>query len=565
MKIPSNLVVLFSPIGRSVNSLVDYLELREFNDAFCVVREQFAVRDIHLCWVDVNINESEIVEIDDKKNGCGEKLAAIGDGIRKIGWGFCSSDLIIFCSVLLPLGLIYPKIGVSFDFVEFSGYGRKYNGELNLEILDVKGMRLECKFCDLEFVSLKSLPCTVETDDIFNGSESRDSQSFYSRGASWTLFGKGTMKLHIKNVRSYNMYEKTQRSTDIILVRECFQESQKNKKKSGEDFFADRVLEMLHEGMGGFTCRNQLPTWQMFLSFLHTKDYWAFISLSSNNGDVLMGSLKPFTADLAVLHIFDAGHVSLGGKSGIDGSTARDTCIEEMNDSNTCSGFQADASTSGNCNQYGDGKRKRSQRHLYKEMTWSSFHKAASEGSNYFDLFELYTARYLEKYKKLKFLKCWMKQISKVEQCFSKTLPGIKSIEDISVFNALPSKLPPVQEEVMPALKIETIDAFSNILTNRIHHGLESGMDLQKLAERVVKSSIHWLHQKCKNEIDTEGQESTRTSDDPSRENADEKLIKLLLRSPKEMKKIHQDSSSSSSSENVLREYPFYAFIFLFQ
>lgn len=562
MKIPSNLVVLFSPIGQSVNSLVDYLELREFNDAFCVVREQFAFRDIHLCWVDVKIDESGIVEADDKKNGCGEKLTAIGDGIRKIGWGFCSSDLIIFCSVLLPLGLIYPKIGVSFDFADFSGFGRKYSGELNLEILDVNGMPLECKFCDLEFVSLKSLPCAVETDDIFNGSESRDSESFYSRGAFWTLFGKGTMKLHVKNVHSYNMYEKTGRSSDIILVRECFQESQKNKKKSGEGFFADRVLEMLQEEMGGFTCRNQLPTWKMFLSFLYTKGYWAFISLSSSNGDTLVGSLKPFTADLAILHIFDAGHVSLGGKSGFDGSTARETCIEEMNDSNTCSGSQTDASTSGNYNQYGDGKRKRSQRHLYKEMTWSSFRKAACE-SNYFDLFELYTARYLEKSKKLKFLKCWMKQISKVEQCFLKTLPGIKSIEDISVFDALPSKSSPVQEEVMPASKVETIDAFLNILTKRIDHGLESGMDLQKLAERVVKSSINWLHQKCTNGINTEDQESTRTSDDPSRENAGEKLIKLLLRSPKEMKKIHQDSSSSSSSETVVREYPLYAFIFL--
>ncbi|XP_057798597.1 uncharacterized protein LOC131014597 [Salvia miltiorrhiza] len=548
VKIPSNLIILFSPIGQSVNSLVDYLEMREFNDAFCVVREAFSVRDIHLCWVDVKIDESEI----DKKNGCGERLVAMRDEIRKIGWGFCSSDLIVLCSVLLPLALIYPQIGVSFNFVDFGGIGRrKYSGELNLEILDVKGKPLECKFCELELVILKSLSCTVETDDIFNGMESRDSQSFYSRNAFWNQFGEGTMKLHVKNVHSYNTHEKAGGSSDIILVRECFQESQRNKKKSGADFFSDRVLEMLHEEMGGLTYRNHLPTWQMFLSFLHMNGYWASISLSSSNGDTLMGSLKPFTAHLAVLHISDAD--SLRGRSGFDGTT-RDACIEEMNDSNACSGSQTDASTSGNCKQYGDGKRKRNQRHLYQEMTWSSFRKEGFEGSN-FDLFELYTARYLEKSKKLKFLKCWMKQISKVEECLLKAMPGTKCIEETSGCNVLSPKSSPVQEEVVPVSKVETLDAFLNILSKRIHHGLESGMDLQKLAERVVKSSIHWLHKKRESEINTEAQQSAGTSDDPNIEDVGEKLIKLLLRSPKEMKKVHQDPSSSSSSEAIVREY----------
>ncbi|KAL1552788.1 hypothetical protein AAHA92_13548 [Salvia divinorum] len=549
VKIPSNLVVLFSPIAQSVHSLVDYLEMREFNDAFCVVREAFSVRDIHLCWVDVKI---DIDEIDEKKNGCGDKLVAIRDGIRKIGWGFCSSDYIILCSVLLPLGLIYPQIGLSFDFVDFGGIRRrKYSGELNLEILDVQGKPLECKFCDLELVILKSLPCTIETDDIFNGAESRDSHSFFGRNAFWTQFGEGTMKLHVKSVHSYNVQENTGGTSDIILVRECFQESQKNKKKSGADLFSDRVLEILHEEMGGWTCRDQLPTWQMFLSFLHMNGYWASISLSSSKGDTLVGSLKPLTAHLAVLHISDAGF--LRGRSGFDGANP-DFCIEEMIDSNTCSGSQTDASTSGNCKQYGDGKRKRSQRHLYQEMTWSSFRKAAFEGSS-FDLFELYTARYLEKSKKLKFLKCWMKHISRVEETFLKILPGIKSMGETSGFNVLPSKSSPVQEEVVPVPKVETRDAFLNILSKRIRHGLESGMDLQKLAERVVKFSIHWLHKKRESEVNIEAQQGAATSDDPNSEDVVGKLIKLLLRSPKEMKEVQHDPSSSLSSEAIVREY----------
>ncbi|XP_047972697.1 uncharacterized protein LOC125215347 [Salvia hispanica] len=549
VKIPSNLVVLFSPIGQSVNSLVDYLEVREFNDAFCAVREAFSVRDIHLSWVDVKI---ETDEIDEKKYGCGENLVTIRDGIRKIGWGFCSSDFIVLCSVLLPLGLIYPQIGLSFDFADFGGIRRrKYSGELNLEILDVKGKPLECKFCDLELVILKSLSCTIETDDIFNGAESRDSHSFFSRNAFWAQFGEGTMKIHVKSVHSYNVQENTGGMSDIILVSECFQESQKEKKKSGADLFADRVLEILHEEMGGLTCRDQLPTWQMFLSFLHMNGYWASISLSSSKGDMLVGRLKPLTAHLAVLHISDAG--SLRGRSGFNGAN-RDFCIEEMIDSNTCSGSQTDASTSGNCKQYGDGKRKRSQRHLYQEMTWSSFREAAFEGSN-FDLFELYTARYLEKSKKLKFLKCWMKHINKVEESFLKILPVINSMGETSGFNVLPSKCSPVQEEVVPVSKVETQDAFLNILSKRIRHGLESGMDLQKLAERVVEFSIHWLHKKSETEVNAEAQQCAATSDDLNSEDVVGKLIKLLLRSPKEMKEVHQNPSSSLSSEAIVREY----------
>ncbi|KAG6388696.1 hypothetical protein SASPL_150128 [Salvia splendens] len=139
VKIPSNLVVLFLPIGQSVDSLVDYVEMREFNDAFSTVREAFSVWDIHLCWVAVEI------EIDKKKIGCGDNLVAIRDVIRKIGWGFCSSNYIILSSVLFPLGQIYPQVGMSFDFADFGGIRRrKYSGELNLEILD--GKRFESRW-----------------------------------------------------------------------------------------------------------------------------------------------------------------------------------------------------------------------------------------------------------------------------------------------------------------------------------------------------------------------------------------------------------------------------------
>ncbi|KAL3653118.1 hypothetical protein CASFOL_002799 [Castilleja foliolosa] len=68
MNIPSNLVILLSPIAQSVTSLVDYLEMREFDEVFCAVREAFVVRDIHLCWVDVTSDALEIEGVDVNKN-----------------------------------------------------------------------------------------------------------------------------------------------------------------------------------------------------------------------------------------------------------------------------------------------------------------------------------------------------------------------------------------------------------------------------------------------------------------------------------------------------------------
>lgn len=534
MEISSNLVILLSPIGQS---LVNYLESCDFNEVFLPVREAFATRDIHLCWVDVRSEDFEIAEVDEKKNECEDKLVMVRDGIRRMGWGFCSSDFIILGSALLPLGLIYPKIGVPFDFLDF---GRRKYGELNLEILGVNGMPLECKFCDLEFVNMKSLSCNVETGNILNAFESRDSQSLGSQDGLWMRIGEGKLKLHVKNVHRYDECDKTGGSS-IILVQERFQELQKNKQKCDYDIFADRVLGMLHEEMGGLCYRNQLPTWQMFLSFLHMKGYWASVSLSSSNEDIFTGSLKPFTSHLAILHIIDAGHFN----------------GEKMIGSNRCSASQTNTSTSGSCEQYGDEKRKKGRKHLYKEMTWSSFRKAAFEGYN-FDLFELYFARFLENSKKLKFLKCWMKQISRVGECSLATLPESKSVDESesSACNALLPKPSPAEEGVMPVSLSENSETFLSSLSKRIDHGLESGMDLQKLAEQVVKSSVHWLHHELEKETDSEGQELIKTSD----EAFCDKLIELLLRSPKEMKKIHQDPNPSSS-EYIVREYPFCSFI----
>ncbi|KAK6155615.1 hypothetical protein DH2020_009863 [Rehmannia glutinosa] len=543
---PRNLYFLFilvpySSASQCFTMIIDSCFRLYFQNFHDFANEALVDYELHVRWTLIHDYAWET----EKDN----LLEILRDGIRKMGWGFCSSDLIVLCSGLLPFGLIYPKIGVSFDFVGFGGIDkRKYSGELSLEILDVNGMPLECKFCDLEFVNLKSLPCNFKNDNILNDTESTDLQSLCGQDAFWVCLGKGNVKLHVKSAHRYDEYQKTRGSSEIVLVRECFQEFRKNKEKSGDDIFANRVLEMLHDEMGGVTCRNQIPTWQMFLSFLHLKGFWALVSLSSNDGDTLMGSLKPFTSHLAILHILD---VSAGDKSGSNGKTP-DTLAEDINDSNMCRGSQTDTSTSGNCVQYGDGKRKKTRRHLYQEMTWSSFCKEATGGSN-FDLFELYFSSFSGKSKKLKFFKCWMKQISKIDLYIS-TLPGSKPVEELSACNVFPSEPSRAKDGILPVSNSETSETFFNNLSMRIQHGLESGMDLQSLAERVVKSSVRWLYHKCEVENNSEGQQSMRISDESCSEAVGGKLIELLLRSPKDMKKIHQDSDPCSS-ENIVREY----------
>ncbi|KAL3653116.1 hypothetical protein CASFOL_002797 [Castilleja foliolosa] len=221
--------------------------------------------------------------------------------------------------------------------------------------------------------------------------------------------------------------------SETLLVRECFQQSGKNKTDSGDDSFADGVLAMLHGEMGGM-------------------------------------------------------------------------------------------------------ERKKSQKNLYHKMTRGSFVKAALEGSN-FDLFQLYVARYFEKLKK-------------VNTAWIQAHGGI-----IRACNEISSKPSPAKDGAQPVSKSETSETYIENLSKKIQHGLESGMDLQNLAECAVKSSVQWFHHNREIENNSEGQQqSVNISDDSYGEVVGGKIIELLLRSPKEMKKIQQDFDSYSS-DNIVREY----------
>ncbi|CAK9147763.1 unnamed protein product [Ilex paraguariensis] len=111
---------------------------------------------------------------------------------------------------------------------------------------------------------------------------------------------------------------------------------------------------------------------------------------------------------------------------------------------------------------------------------------------------------------------------------------------------------------------LEAAESFFNNLPMKIQQSHESGLDLQTLSERLVNSSIHWLSQQHEIDNNVEGQTTMVKLDDTYNKVVGAKLVKLLLRDPKELKEKRNDnlpsfeaSDPSSRSENMVREYPF--------
>ncbi|KAL3524356.1 hypothetical protein ACH5RR_017190 [Cinchona calisaya] len=89
------------------------------------------------------------------------------------------------------------------------------------------------------------------------------------------------------------------------------------------------------------------------------------------------------------------------------------------------------------------------------------------------------------------------------------------------------------QEDVVIYSCSETSQTFFDSLPKRIKHGLEAGMRVQTLAERIVKSSIHWLLRSTEKSENKELQNPLPVDD--SCKSVSAKLLKLLLPDPKEM------------------------------
>lgn len=595
----SNLVLLLSPISRSLRCLAEFMNVdmdnelllnvdafcEKFRETFSAVNHAYVDRDIHCSWIDVKFD----AECSEEKAETDEPVLEMGifrNGIRSLGWGFCSSDSIILGSALIPFELIYSTIGISLNSLYSNDLCKPINAQLSLEISDVRGKPLECNCCDLELLNLKN-PARLMPADIVHTLElgNLESEALEQDKRFHGRFDHGNTKLHIKSVQECNEDVRiTAYASNLILVQSHSRESGKSKKKRCSNFFADRVLDILSSEMGNFIDRETTPIWHILLSFLCRKGYRALVSLSNGNGESFMGILKPYTAHLALLSILDDGYVMESQFRGLEFPKLCDNVCKlyaVMDNANKVSSQSGTLSSKNNV-PLGDPNRKKNRKHVYQDLTWISFYKAAFECSG-LELEEAYFTCNSTKSKKLKFLKCWMKQITKgssdclAEADESKSSHHIgREIEErvtgtdqdseqsIPLFSSdVPSKV----QAVTPLVSCsETSESFFSNLPTRIRDGLESkGVDLQILAERVVKLSIYWLYQKYEADNSMENKSPTVKSDDSRDKIVGGKLTKLLLKEPKEMKEKHKDndpsisvSDSRSTSfplENIVREY----------
>ncbi|KAF6172965.1 hypothetical protein GIB67_006341 [Kingdonia uniflora] len=597
--IRSNLVVLFSPVSRSIQCLSEFMGVEindddafsgRFDGIFGSLSERFVSTDIHFSWIDVNFER----ESEEERVVKDESLLAVGlieRGVKRLGWGFCSTDAITLGSALVPFGLIYPKIGCSLMGTDYS---RKVWVELSLSILDVNGNPLDCNCCNLELSdvklltkqSYKDISCLWESKKEITG-------DCHQVRATTNDVGDQVLKICVKEVwmNTENMKIK-EGLCDFALLRGLSGGAVEDQTgKSSGDFFADKVLEMLRMESTEFTPGK--PIWQVFLSFLYKRSYWALVFISDGNGLSLMGVLKPFTIHSAVLCIFDkqTSHNLVNDIDGLSSSLVHIVAKKynkipkadgELNHENKLTSSQ-DSKT----------KHKRKGSKVFQDLSWSSFCEAARNRCE-MDLEEVYFARECRDSKKMRFLKCWIKQNTKSSRCLqiepneSKSMPGLDdemkkrlarreldceqsvsssfSSEELSLTGSSPNK----NEEATPAFCPETSETFFSCMSGRIEKGLDSKeIELGALAERLVNSSVYWLYRKH-DESDNNAENPTsseRPKEDYNGSVAAE-LGELLLRDPKDLAAKYRSCEppsltlNPSPALNILevkvREYPFH-------
>eukprot|EP00257_Ricinus_communis_P013625 XP_015571099.1 uncharacterized protein LOC8277055 isoform X2 [Ricinus communis] len=327
-----------------------------------------------------------------------------------------------------------------------------------------------------------------------------------------------------------------------------------------------------------------------FLTSLLTTTDKVSIPSSSPRALHLSASLRQLVHDYAWDSIIsdDGGDHSLSGfhQSVMKSETKNCESKSDISHSFGLVGSQFTPSPSNKDVEIEDSKRKKTKKSLnmLQELTWSAFYKAALDHFD-LDLEDVYFARGCSKSKKLKFLRCWIKQIKKSSNCSLTELEGSKLQQDIpkEVVNRL-TKLPQeceqpiascssvaedslsgasrIQDEVVMGLCSESLESFLNNLPHKIQQGLESEeVDLASLANRLVNSSIFWLYQKYEKETMSESQIHVVKSDDPSSSIVALQLTNLLLVDPKDLATVHKNghrsshASSEATSENIIREY----------
>ncbi|XVF53476.1 hypothetical protein PTKIN_Ptkin05aG0102200 [Pterospermum kingtungense] len=632
--IRSNLVILLSPVYMDLNRLCEFFDVemdseclrdsgafvKEFCGVFESVNDAFVSRDIHCCWVDVKFQSWEN---EDFGNSGFEFLES---GIRSLGWGFCSTDSIVLGSAVVPFGLIYPKIVVPSNCFPGSHLnddsGKMRKAQLSLQILDANVKPLECKCCELEFVTFRICSRSKHCDVLFTPEVSNPQMRGDDQKNSSLLeqYFDGVTKVRVRALRRNDEFEKFEgHLLNPVIVNESLGKSQKDKKDNSGEFYADRVLEMLARDMSESLVRKPVPIWQIFLSFLYREGYVALVSLSDGNCDLHRGILKPFTVFSAMLCIIDDGFCHNNklleyGRMDLAAYIAKrdDETKKLYADSKDSIGFLDSQSHSSPSLKF-SAKRKKNKKklHLLLDLTWSAFCEAAAEEHLDIDLEEGYFSRDCNNSKKLKFLKCWMKQVQKCSssslkipesakpdqdateevKCSSSSLKILESAKPdqdaTEEVNHRPIELPQDSEQLASysASAVEgfsrildddgtdfhsgTLENFFNSLPNKIKQGLESGeVELGAFAERLVSSSIYWLYQKHQMEGISESQTSEVKANDACASKAAVELTKLLLREPRDLAAMRKrrnptsqasDSmSTGSASVSVVREYPSY-------
>ncbi|XP_020700439.1 uncharacterized protein LOC110112529 isoform X1 [Dendrobium catenatum] len=519
--IRSNLVVLFSPIPQSPSCLSEYLSegalldsdrfLRKFLQIFGLVKERLESRDIHVSWVDVSFERLGEVE----RLG----LGLFESGVKELGWGCYRTDAIVLGSALVPFGLIFPHIGCNMGLKSLSSY-MKNRAELILGITDSSGATLECKSCDLELVVLK----------VFEESE--------MLWLSLETCGRGSIRIFIREVCEVNEATKsTENPCALILLhgisRASGIEATGNAK---EEFIADKVLKLLCDEQGELDARK--PIWQLILTFLYNRNCSAVVSVLDGEGNSFNGILQPFTLNYALLNIFPSNlDVSLSAK-------------DRVNDDRR--------------------KGKKTQVNLPHDVSWGTFTDRVFSQSDGFTsaivLEELYFNLPVARSKKLRFLKCWMKQIIKLNISSdserngvdsSLSVKGVKEENPSSQQNSEPVSSAgdnclnqPPGQLASSFICSEDSNAFLGSISQKIEHALCSKeVDLFILAERLVLMSIDALYIKYGRDLAED--RNRRKEQDLFDTKIATEISDLLLVKPKDLELKCKSSTSASSTVEI--------------
>ncbi|XP_020204577.1 uncharacterized protein LOC109789931 isoform X2 [Cajanus cajan] len=567
--ISPNLVLLFSPSFTSFTSLSSFFNTDanlianpaslylKFSLFFGSVSRAFRSRGIHCSWISI---DGEIEGgIESNENNEGRELRCLFEtGVGRLGWGFCSLDSVLFGSAVVPFGLVYPKIGVSLSSLCCSSRGFNVGGQLSLRILDVSGSPIEYNCCDLEFVDLKV------------NSELANLRGCERREGFRKMCLEGGVKLEVKVVRRCDGFvELEEWLCDSIMVRERFGGLKKKEKGDLDGCFADRVLELVASEFGCQWQRKLVPVWEMLLSFLYREGCWALVSVTNAKGGSCLGILRPFTVFAALFSVLgdpNFGEANVGQYIRmVDDETCKSDGKHNEN------GDLLDSQVKKSAVVVGVHQRKKINLNTLRDITWSSFCKLVYDQFDT-DLLDVYYTMEGNKSKKLKFLKCWMKQMKKSGfsdlTLLEKPKPDpLVAGEAKSRLNDLPQNgeqpissfasaevnLEPeesrMQEDADLDFRSETSETFFSSLADRINRGIESeSVDMGALAVRLVNSSIYWLCQKIDRETISQSQSPSKDHKACGSMIASE-LIKLLLREPKEIAAKHKSQNPFSQSQ----------------